>query len=174
MNVINSVSISPYHVVLEVILGFGSILVCMLIHSIGMFQVMHRFENNWPNFSHDKKEFYRQVYFFYLVILILMTHLIEIMFLGSMTHYLIGAFDGFRTAFYFAGETYTALGTGEVLLPKEWRLVSMFITMSGLLTFGWTTGVLVNILGKTYDAQFAFVRKKNAGKSSAVVHSDED
>ena len=38
----------------------------------------------------------------------------------------------------------------------------MFITMSGLLTFGWTTGVLANIVGKTYDAQFASVRDKSA------------
>jgi Ion channel. len=76
------------------------------------------------------------------------------------------AIPDLRTAFYLVGETYTSLGNGDVLLPLGWRQLAMFITMSGLLTFGWTTGVLANIVGKTYDAQFASVRDKPTVPSS--------
>ena len=137
--------IADVHPLLEIGLGLSMILLCMLIHSFGMYQVMHRFEVHWWRFARENHEMRRQVYFFYLVILIL--HFMQ-------------AVPDLRTAFYLAGETYTSLGNGDVLLPLGWRQLAMFITMSGLLTFGWTTGVLANIVGKTYDAQFASVRDK--------------
>jgi hypothetical protein len=140
--------------VVEVLLGVSMLLISMLIHSVGMYQVMHRFEINWPNYLNARNEFRRQLYFFFLVTLILMTHLTEILIIATVIN-TVHALPDFRTAFYFAGETYTTLGYGDVLLPPGWRQLSLFIAMSGLFTFGWTTGVLVRIVGKTYDAQFA-------------------
>ncbi len=140
--------------VVEVLLGISMLLISMLIHSFGMYQVMHRFEVNWPNYLNARNEFRRQLYFFFLVTLILMTHLTEILIIATVLR-TVHALPDFRTAFYFAGETYTTLGYGDVLLPPGWRQLSLFIAMSGLFTFGWTTGVLVRIVGKTYDAQFA-------------------
>ncbi len=145
------------HPLLEILLGLGMILVCMTIHSFGMYQVMHRFETRMAHLVHENREFHRQVYFLYLVVLILLTHLTEITTLAFILH-LMHMFPDFRTNFYLAGETYTSLGNGDVLLPSGWRQLAMFITMSGLLTFGWTTGVLASIVGKTYDAQFAELR----------------
>ena len=37
------------------------------------------------------------------------------------------------------------------MLPRQWRLLSPMLAMSGLFAFGWTTGVLVNFLGQTDD-----------------------
>lgn len=149
------------HPVLEVLLGLGMILMCMMIHSFGMYQVMHRFETQMSRFMQENREFRRQAYFLYLVTLILLTHLIEITMLALVLH-TMHLLPNFRTDFYLAGETYTSLGNGDVLLPTGWRQLAMFITMSGLLTFGWTTGVLASIVGKTYDAQFAVVRHKRS------------
>ena len=148
--------------VVEVLLGIAMLLTSMLIHSAGMYLVMHRFEINWPNYLNARNEFRRQFYFFFLVTLILLTHLTEILIIATVINAL-HALPNFRTAFYFAGETYTTLGYGDVLLPAGWRQLSLFIAMSGLFTFGWTTGVLVRIVGKTYDAQFAHLghRRRN-------------
>lgn len=149
------------HPLLEILLGLGMILMCMVIHSFGMYQVMHRFETRMANLVQENREFRRQIYFLYLVVLILLTHLTEITTLAFILH-LMHLFPDFRTDFYLAGETYTSLGNGDVLLPTGWRQLAMFITMSGLLTFGWTTGVLASIVGKTYDAQFASLRHKRS------------
>ncbi len=159
---------------LEILLGITMLLISMLIHSVGMYVVMHRFELNWPNYLNARNEIRRQMYFFYLVTIILMTHLIEILVIATIVD-TIQAMPDFRTAFYFAGETYTTLGYGDVLLPHGWRQLALFIAMSGLFTFGWTTGVLVRIVGKTYDAQFAHLRHLQHGeaedKSSPTPHS---
>ncbi len=138
------------------------LLASMLIHSIGMYLVMHRFEIHWPRYLAERKEWRRQIYFLFLVILIMSTHLLEIVIIAGTVN-AIHAIESFRTAFYFAGETYTTLGYGDVLLPPGWRQLALFIAMTGLLTFGWTTGVLVYIVGKTYDAQFSHLRRPRPG-----------
>lgn len=146
------------HSMAEIMLGLVLILGSMVTHSVGMYQVMHRFEWNWPTYLHERNEIRRQMYFFYLVSLVLLTHLLEVLAI-AIAVWGVGAISDFRTAFYFSGETYTTLGYGDVLLPPGWRQLALFIAMSGLLTFGWTTGVLVSIVGKTYEAQFAHLRR---------------
>lgn len=150
---------------LEVILGFFLIIVALTIHSIGMYTVMHKFELNWPVFLSESSELRRQFYFGYLVIIMLLTHVFEIFFI-ALVLYLIHAFHSLRTSFYFTGETYTTLGFGDVLLPSGWRQLALFIAMAGLFSFGWSTGVLVSIVGKTYEAQFSKLRKTNEDKLS--------
>lgn len=145
----------------EIFLGIAMILGVVSIHSMGMYLVMHRFELHWPRYLSERKEWRRQLYFLLLVTLILATHLCEILAIATTVH-AVHAIGDFRTAFYFAGETYTTLGYGDVLLPTGWRQLALFIAISGLLTFGWTTGVLVSIVGKTYDAQFSHLRQRQA------------
>jgi hypothetical protein len=45
--------ITDVHPFLEIGLGLIMILFCMLIHSIGMYQVMHRFEIHWWRFARE-------------------------------------------------------------------------------------------------------------------------
>ena len=143
--------------IIEIALGL-SINICTLIfHSIGMYFVMHRFELHWSKYLMEKNEIRRQLFFGLLVFAMLITHLVEVLMITSIL-WTIHAFGDLRTAFYFAGETYTTLGFGDVLLPQGWRQLALFIAMSGLFAFGWSTGVLVNIVGKTYEAQFSTLR----------------
>ncbi len=148
---------------LEIVIGLFLIIVTLTIHSVGMYTVMHRFELNWSVFLSEKNEFRRQFYFGHLIIIMLLTHILEILFIAVVL-YFIHAFHSLRTAFYFTGETYTTLGFGDVLLPSGWRQLALFIAMSGLFAFGWSTGVLVSIVGKTYEAQFSNLRKSNEDK----------
>ncbi|MGZ8982491.1 MAG: ion channel [Methylotenera sp.] len=151
--------------ILEVILGFILVACSLTVHSIGMYVVMHRFELNWSVFLHEKNEFRRQLYLGQLVMIMLLTHIFEVLLIAVIL-YGIQAFHDLRTAFYFTGETYTTLGFGDILLPSGWRQLALFIAMSGLFAFGWSTGVLVSIVGKTYEAQFSNLRKHDRnGKS---------
>jgi len=146
------------HPFLVVVIGISITLYVLFIHGFGMYLVMHRFELNWPNYDTARHEMLRQSFLFTLIALILFTHIIEVLFI-SLIFYGISAFPDLPTSFYYTGETYTTLGYGDVLLPKEWRQLALFISMSGLLSFGWSTGVLVNIVGKTFKAQISNLRK---------------
>jgi hypothetical protein len=144
---------------LEIVLGLSLTIGTQVIHGLGMYQVMHKFELNWPWYLNEKSEFRRQFYFGQLILLMLLTHITEILLIAIVLFW-IHAFSDLRMAFYFTGESYTTLGFGDVLLPKEWRQLALFIAMSGLFSFGWSTGVLVGIVGKTYEAQFAHLRNR--------------
>lgn len=144
----------------EILMGASLLIFIMIIHGFGMYFVMHKFESHWPAYINQKSEIRRQLFFGLLVAMMLMTHIVEIM-TWAFALDLINAMPDLRTAFYFSGETYTTLGFGDVMLPHEWRQLALLIAMSGLFSFGWTTGVLVSIVGKSYEEQFLHLRKKS-------------
>jgi hypothetical protein len=145
-------------VILEILIGASLLVGIMMIHGLGMFQVMHRFEQQWFTYVSEAREFKRQLFFGWLVSLMLLTHLIEVL-TWAVALKIFHIIPDFRTAFYFAGETYTTVGFGDVVLPPEWRQLALFIAISGLFSFGWTTGVLVGMVSKTYEAHFSRLRK---------------
>ncbi len=59
---------------------------------------------------------------------------------------LLGIFPTLEEAVYFASVTYTTIGFGDVLLPKEWRLLAGMAAANGLLNFGLLTALLVEAL----------------------------
>jgi hypothetical protein len=52
-----------------------------------------------------------------------------------------GALENAHAAFYYALVNYTTLDSGY--LPQRWRLLEGILAMSGLLTFAWSTGILL-------------------------------
>ncbi len=60
--------------------------------------------------------------------------------------YSLGIFYTFEESVYFAIVSYTTLGFGDVLLPKEWRLLAGMAAANGLLNFGLLTALLVEAL----------------------------
>jgi hypothetical protein len=93
--------------------------------------------------------------------LLLAAHLIET-FVWSLPMYALAMFPSLRIASYFAAQTYTTLGMGDVVLPPEWRLLGPIIAISGLFTFGWTGSVLVVLVGELGKLRVARYRGKSA------------
>ena len=84
------------------------------------------------------------------ILLMLLLHLLEICIWGfALTK--AGLVPGFRDSVYFAANTYTTVGYGDVVLPAAWRELSPIIAISGLFTFAWTTSELFNIVGYQHD-----------------------
>jgi Ion channel len=59
---------------------------------------------------------------------------------------LLGAFDNWEESVYFSIVSFTTLGFGDVLLPKEWRLLSGMSAANGLLMFGFFTAFIVEVM----------------------------
>lgn len=64
----------------------------------------------------------------------------------ALTFHLLGIFDGFELALYFALVSYTTLGFGDVLLPVQWRLLAGLASANGLLSMGIYTAILVEVV----------------------------
>ena len=65
--------------------------------------------------------------------------------------------------YYFALLDYTCLGS-NYNLHQRWRLLEGAIAMSGLLTFAWSTGVLMTLAQDFQDTQLQLLKQKRANR----------
>jgi len=55
-----------------------------------------------------------------------------------------------ESSLYFAGVTYTTLGYGDLLLPREWRLLGPVEGLTGILMCGLSTGFFFAMVSRIY------------------------
>ena len=55
-----------------------------------------------------------------------------------------------ESAFYFSGVTYTTVGYGDLVLPKEWRLLGPVEGLTGILMCGLSTGLFFAVVTKLF------------------------
>ena len=132
----------------EIAMGTLLLIASTSLHGLGMYLVHDRFDRLWPRYRRERLR--RQAFFSGIILLILTTHLAE-MLLWGCTLAVVGAIPVFRDAYYYAAVTYTTLGYSADLLPQDWRIIAPMIAMSGFFAFGWTTGVLVNVVGRMHQ-----------------------
>lgn len=82
--------------------------------------------------------------------------------LWALAFYGLGVFATLEEAVYFSLVTYTTLGFGDVLLPRDWRLLAGMAAANGLLNFGLMTALLVEALRHIRLGQVE-VRRKRRG-----------
>lgn len=78
---------------------------------------------------------------------IVLAHLLEIG-LWAAAYVAIGALPDFDDALYFSEITYTTVGYGDVLLSREWHLLSGIEGLTGILMAGWSTAFLFVVLSR--------------------------
>jgi len=66
----------------------------------------------------------------------------------------IGGLPDLESATYFSLTSYTTVGYGDVVLPERWRLLGPIEAAVGILMFGWSTGILVAVIGTIYRELF--------------------
>jgi hypothetical protein len=55
----------------------------------------------------------------------------------------LGTMRDFAEALYFSLVTFMTLGYGDVTLGDRWRLLASLEAAAGIITFGWTTALIV-------------------------------
>ncbi len=141
---------------MQTILGHLTVLlvlvaVTVMIHAASMVLVL-RYVVRKMAFARTLVPFHRStVFLFRIVVMILAAHILEMMVWGLAFH-LLRIFPDPFTAYYFAMETYTTVGYGDVLLPADWRLASGWLAATGLLMFGWSTAVFATIINRLNES----------------------
>jgi hypothetical protein len=82
--------------------------------------------------------------------MIVFAHLLEVAVWAAFL-YLGDGFSNVSDSYYYALMQYTAVGS-DFALPARWRLLGGMITMAGLLTFAWSTAVLLTLAQQVQDA----------------------
>jgi len=58
-----------------------------------------------------------------------------------------------ESSFYFAGVTYTTLGYGDLVLPREWRMLGPIEGLTGILMCGLSTGFFFAMVSRIHEAR---------------------
>jgi Ion channel len=82
---------------------------------------------------------------------LIIVHLIEIA-VWALFFWRQGCLPDMESSFYFAGVTYTTLGYGDLVLPKEWRLFGPVEGLTGILMCGLSTGFFFAVVSKIHGA----------------------
>ena len=96
--------------------------------------------------------------------MIILVHMIEV---GIWAHFFLwkeavaGAYNNLSLCYYFALMDYTTLGS-NYNLKLDWRLLEGMIGITGLLTFAWSTGILLTFAQEYQDRHLAQIKARRA------------
>ncbi|MEO0730225.1 MAG: ion channel, partial [Pseudomonadota bacterium] len=71
----------------------------------------------------------------------------------ALTFSVLGVFSDWDTAVYFAAVSFTTLGFGDIIPPREWRQLAGLCAAHGLLVFGVSSAALVEVFRQTFEGR---------------------
>ncbi len=134
---------------------------CVAIHGFGMILGLRWLGRFWPRKTGD---FTPMLTFWFLVRLVyglLLLHLLQIT-VWAAFYQLDGCFPDFETSFYYSATSYSTVGYGDVILSHEWRILGSIEAVTGVLMFGWSTGVLFTVVHHFYAHYLRSIFDSNA------------
>ena len=131
----------------DLLLGGVMLVVVMLVHTAGVRATTNRVLHRSNVLMARPSRWRADLLMSGMVFALLGLHLLE-MFAWAASLVYSGLVPDWRTAGFFAGNTYTTIGYGNFILPDGWKMLAPIIAISGMFTFGWSGSVLVDLIGR--------------------------
>lgn len=132
-----------------VLCALGLTAITVIIHGVGAVASGRRVSRLWARRGDRPGRLGAELLMAQLVGALLLLHLAEAV-VWALFYVLVGALPDLETAAYFSLTSYTTVGYGDVLLPEAWRLLGPIEAAVGVLMLGWSTGILVVVIGVIY------------------------
>lgn len=68
-------------------------------------------------------------------------------------YYVKNLFSDFETSLYFSMVSFTTIGYGDVLLPRNWRLLGVIEGFSGVLLCGVSTAFIFAVVNALFQSR---------------------
>ena len=128
----------------QTFIGAALILSTVLVHAVSLdliyrwvLKIQTPFAVRWRSFIYA------------LVVLgVFLAHVIEI-WIWALFYYFqasILELPTLESALYFSASTFTTVGFGDLVLSEEWRLLSSFESVNGMILFGWSTAFIFEVV----------------------------
>jgi len=132
-----------------VLCALGLTAITVIIHGVGALASGRRVARLWTGRKDRPGRLGAELLMAQLVGALLLLHLAEAV-VWALFYVLVGALPDLETAVYFSLTSYTTVGYGDVVLPEGWRLLGPIEAAVGVLMLGWSTGILVVVIGVIY------------------------
>jgi voltage-gated potassium channel len=140
-----------------VLSALGLTAVTVIIHGVGTVASTGRLARLWTRRKDRLGRLGTELLMAQLVSTLLLLHLAEAV-VWALFFVLIGELPDLESAAYFSLTSYTTVGYGDVVLPEPWRLLGPLEAAVGVLMLGWSTGILVAVIGVIYGQLFPSLR----------------
>lgn len=132
-------------------LGIMAILLVTVFH--GFFSTRLLFRAERKNFAHlsQHRPNWVVVNFYLSIACLVLLHVGEIL-IWAMSLELFRLTDNLLDALLIAGSTYTTVGFESDSLRPGWRFYPVFIAVSGLFNFAWSTSTMMTLLSQARQA----------------------
>jgi len=132
-----------------VLCALGLTAITVIIHGVGALASGRRVARLWTGRKDRPGRLGEELLMAQLVGALLLLHLAEAV-VWALFYVLVGALPDLEIAAYFSLTSYTTVGYGDVVLPEPWRLLGPIEAAVGVLMLGWSTGILVVVIGVIY------------------------
>lgn len=149
-------------------LAFVLIGVSVAIHGLGTLAVIVRLANALKRRNGSRDRTTLGLLTIRVVTALLLLHVLEASAWAAL-YWLARALPDGESAFYFSLTSYTTVGYGDVVLPADWRLLGPIEAATGILMFGWSTGVMVAAINRIYGDQFRRLTESDAQDQAEAV-----
>ncbi|MFO0814706.1 MAG: potassium channel family protein [Gemmatales bacterium] len=137
----------------HLLLAFFLIGASVIIHGFGTLELQAWLANSLQRNQDRRGRIHSGLLTIRMVSSLLVLHLLEAS-SWAVLNWLAQALPDGETAFYFSLTSYTTVGYGDVVLPPDWRLLGPLEAATGILMFGWSTGIMVAAITRIYGDQF--------------------
>jgi voltage-gated potassium channel len=130
--------------------GILLVLVTVFIHATGTILFLKAMEAYRPFWERHGGILVNTLSLSWVVATLVILHILEIA-VYACFYYWEGIVPNFETAGYFSITTYTTVGYGDVVLPKEWRTFGASEALVGILMTAWSTGLLITVVNSVHS-----------------------
>jgi len=137
--------------------AFGLTAATVVLHGVGTLAIAASVGRRWVERKDRLGPFGAELIVARLVSTLLLMHLAEAV-VWAIFFVWVGALPDVERAAYFSLTSYTTVGYGDVLLPESWRLLGPLEAAVGVMMLGWSTGILVAVIGIIHRRLFMSIR----------------
>jgi hypothetical protein len=136
--------------IVQLLVALGLTVVTVLLHALGTFEAIWHVSRLQQTGTSQPRLLAREVQVVRVVSLLLLLHLAESA-VWALYYFAASLLADVETAFYFSLTSYTTLGYGDVVLPPRARILGPIEGAVGILTFGWSTAIMVAAIPRIYQ-----------------------
>lgn len=133
---------------MQITVGAGLIVATVVVHAVGLELILKALvavrtgvEVRW-----------RTVTFSLVILGVFIVHIVEICIWAAFYHFEVSSSEipTLEAAVYFSTSCFTTVGFGDLVLSEDWRMLSGFEAIDGMILFGWSTAFIFTVVRRVY------------------------